>query len=270
MSVHPLFDPRSAYRNATEETIWIDGGRSSIQRYFEGRLRQSLLKEGLAEVPAEATEYGYSRAANQLLDHFRTIPSKVAHLAQTIVEIGTQRLNELNPVPVLAAAAQASPPPALLIFDLLNSDSLKLVGKWRFPQMPADTISGCSPNAAKSLDCFEVDLQLHPYRLSLIFLFSPARLQQLADVFGEEFPDNDDGVLKLLQKCLDSKALTATQREPGKSSLASRLFDILRLVPTLEGISNQQGKLTIKVDLGCQCPIIDPGTWAVVCEGPAV
>lgn len=256
MSVHPLFDPRSRYRQATEISIWADSGDSSVQRFFHDRAREKLQEEWQFGIPAAAQDLGYSDETNRAIYESRTT------LAAQGIESRVEELAE--------SASPALPSPTLLVFDFGSPEMIPEPEQFKSPQKGKETFTGFARNQPQEASHFEVDLWLEQYRHTVMMLMSPRRLKHLADVWSRPEPANEGDVVSLIQHALTPTTLTDTKREPGKPSNASRLFDILRLVPTLEGISNSEGRLHIRVELGRECPTLERDSWVVACQGPCV
>jgi hypothetical protein len=262
MTIHPLFDPNSRYRQATTESIWIDGGRSTVRRFFQDRARQQLREEWMFEVPSNAQDLGYSDETNLALYE----SSKRLHDAARTTAPAEPILQRMKAGPKLSS-------PALLVLDLINVDMDSAPKQFRFPDRGAETFTGFAPRQLKELkesDRFEMDLWLEPYRHAVVLSLSPTRMKHLADVLEVPELSTEDGVVSLVQQALAPETLTDTKRQPGQSSRASRLFDVLRLVPTLEGLTNRDGRLKTMVDLGRSCPTVERDTWVIACQGPSI
>ncbi|MDA1165957.1 MAG: hypothetical protein O3B13_22905 [Planctomycetota bacterium] len=254
MNVHALFDPYSRYRQATEVSIWEDGGQTSVVQFFREQLRQKLREEWMFEVPSEPQDFGYSPETNKAL---------YESMKRRAEAVGATR-QQRTPQREMAAPEMSSP--ALLVFDFADPESVSEPEQHRFPDLGAETFTGFNSKPVREADHFEVDLWLEPYRHTVLLLLSPVRLRHLSEALGIDEPDT----LAMIQQALSHESLSSTTRQQRQQSLASRLCDVLRLVPTLEGISNREGNLKLAVDLGCSCPVADPDSWLVACQGPCV
>ena len=257
MNVHALFDPYSRYRQATEVSIWEDGGQTSVVQFFRERMRQQLRKDWAFEVPSEPQDFGYSPETNNAL---------YESMKRRAEAVGATR-QQRTPQREMAAPKMSSP--ALLVFDFADPESVSEPEQHRFPDLGAETFTGFNPKPVREADHFEVDLWLEPYRHTVLLLLSPVRLRHLSEALRTEVI-NQQYAIAMIQQALSQESLSNTTRQQRQQSLASRLCDVLRLVPTLEGISNREGNLKLAVDLGCSCPVTDPDSWLVACQGPCV
>lgn len=261
MQIHPLFDRNSRYRQATADSIWSDQGVTSVQRFFQDNARRALLEEWQEKVPASAQDLGYSEATNQAI--FETLRRE----AQAVKpELAAHAASEAE-----VAYAAPNDAPALLVFDLADPAVIAAPKLSRHPQVPKQAFTGISQHGVEMAKDFAVNLMgLERYRHVVLLLLTSKRLESLQQLLNAERLAGDQQVIALMRTMLSLETLTNTARQPGNPSLASRLFDILRLVPTLEGVSNKDGALRLEVSLGRDCPMVELGSWLVVCQGPSV
>jgi|GEM_PF-1710702 len=267
MPVHPFFDRNSRYRLATADSIWSDHGVTSVQRFFQESARRALLEDWQSQVPTTAQDFGYSDATNQAI--FQTLSARAQAVPPERVAGLVVRHEAIAEV-MYAAPNYA---PAMLTFDLLDPNQIPEPDLVRFPMAPADSFTGFDTGNLEQSNEFAVMLSgLEQYRHTVLVLLTSVRLETLQKLLDPEQPlgANDARVVSLVTTLLSLNTLTNTARDPGKPSLASRVFDVLRLVPTLEGVSNRDGELRLKVSLGRDCPVAPPGSWLVACQGPSV
>ena len=103
----------------------------------------------------------------------------------------------------------------------------------------------------------------------VLLLFSPQSLDLLANALGNKPAENEDAVVDLIHQALDPARLSDTIRDSNSVlPRCSLLFNVLRVVPTLESIASRTKPFEIEVPFERTCPVTESGSWMAICKGP--
>jgi hypothetical protein len=268
--VHPLFEPSSYYRLASQESVWFDHGVQSIKDFFLG-LYQDRLEEGGWDHGEETPDYGYSDEVNAAIHAHRLSERRRAEQAQRAA--GPRRSKAVRG----AYHPEAPPDPALLRLDLRQRGR---------PAPPAaehnpTQFTGANPDH-RYMDSprFTVDVKGLPARCQCaVLLFHLTLVRKLAEHLPEALrpgPWKDSEA----QPAINTIAATLAPDvlEPGlearreERQRACRLANLLALAPVLAAQTDEAGRLsaTVAFDGNRACPPVPPGCWVACCVGPTL
>lgn len=268
--LHPLFDPKSLYRLASQEVIWHDHGEESIKQHFLELYRQRLEREFTPEKPQD---WRYSEHVNALIHSVLSQSRDAEREADAprpseLVDGPTENVEALE----TTIAASKAKTPALLVYDL-QKPVVKppLKSRKDNPTAPGGSFTGCG-RVSDDTPLKSVFKLLGPEQeadvrcLALVFTFELVR--ELAKVLGlaPDWKDEDEAAIETITAALDPASLTSSD-DPDKLRRACRLASLLSLAPGLEGRA-EGGRFTQQVNLECNCPTLPGLTWVALCRGP--
>lgn len=290
--IHPLFDPNSMYRFATDACTWIDGGDGMLKMFFESLRREELLKQPL-DTDTPVPLYG-SPDLNRAIHEHRLRDHAQAQEHGAAAEERAQRA-----VPMLHAAGAMTP--GLFIVDLEDMEAIHGVFRSARVEAPSDAkyFMGCGQMPGQCGE-FKVDIGSgldamygRNKRRSLFLILRDELLGRVKSILAtpkEAFsetrspkgiPDlsiqDDDDAKDVIRRMVQHESLEPSNPEetPAEYRKASRLVSTLSLAPGLERVTETigigGGVFRAQVELACKdTPSLDGMAYGLLCLGPAV
>lgn len=255
--LHPLFDETSLYRLATRDSVWADGGEESIRSFFVARARADLRREWTERAPAKQN-WNFGEPLNSEIHELLKKNQRPRDY--------TLRIRGFVQAP---PARPKEPAPALLTF---RADDRPVPRQGLFTG-----VGEVAPG--KKISEFQVDIDdLGDADLGIVMIFTRDMVERLAAILSKTVGSEDvateasaeqsqeDVALDVLGKALSAETLAPTEASAEQSQKAFRVSTLLALAPTLVG-EIRDGRFQAHVDLGQECPALEPWTWLVGCFG---
>jgi len=289
--VHPLFDLSSAYRLASQESVWFDHGERSIKRYFLALHRQ-MLREGWGSTspPEKPQDWRFSPPVNALLHEYLRRSCEDAQRAADHDEEGRRVAEESARIAEEASAGiqagadeKFARAPALLIFDLSQPGKPTAPSPYRPepgepPSQWLGSFTGIGEHSRAlrpKSDVFKIDVPHQKDGRWCLALLLPLRLvRELATLLGTNsaWDDHDEpSAVDTICDVFDPERLARPGEDASveRFEAACRLGSLMALAAGWEQVVTR-GRFGVEVPLGGPCPAIPSGTLVAFCKGPRV
>jgi hypothetical protein len=255
--MHPLFDNRSFFRLATNESVWRDGGQQSVRDHFQMRRRQLLREVWADEIPQQPQEWGFGQPADQEIHELLSRDALATFASPHPLWGGAAATQE-----EVTGQEEMAYTPALVLLVL---DREGAAGKPDLRRQPTDLFTGIGATPGRTADAFSVHVRDLPARRAcLLFLVTFDLVSSLARELATSEPRKEGDVLAILRTALDRHTLASQQASAEARRRAYRTSMLLARTPALQGETTEEGALQLTVDLGRPCPVLDLGTWVAL------